>query len=183
MSDRLRTADEIAKELHTALSNAEVGPPYILVGHSAGGMYVQVFAHLFPSDVAGIVLVDPAPASFYAMLSQDAALWKSMMEELKNFPPGARAQMKVNATTVDEVKAPSPLPHVPVVVISATKIQPPLFTAERRKEVTSLQTALVQQISGAEQVEATGCGHNIPAECPAVVTKAVLTILVRARKK
>jgi hypothetical protein len=77
-------------------------------------MYIREFAHLFPADVAGIVLVDPAPETFYGMLSQDSALWKSMMEQLKAMPPGARAQMDVNATTVDEVKAAWPLPHVPV---------------------------------------------------------------------
>jgi pimeloyl-ACP methyl ester carboxylesterase len=183
LNDRPRTAEEIAKELHTALSNGKVAPPYILVGHSAGGMYIREFAHLFPADVAGIVLVDPAPETFYGMLSQDSAVWKSMMEQLKDMPPGARAQMDVNATTVDEVKAAWPLPHVPVVVISATKIQPPVFTVERRKEVTSLQTALVLQMPGALQIEATGCGHNIPGECPTVVTNAVLTMITKLASK
>jgi pimeloyl-ACP methyl ester carboxylesterase len=137
LNDRPRTAEEIATELHTALSNAKVAPPYILVGHSAGGMYMRVFANLFPSDVAGIVLVDPAPESFYAMLAQeDPALWKSLNDELKNAPPGAKAQMDVNGTTVDEVKAAWPLPPVPVVLISATK----LFTPGWRRKVTSLQT-------------------------------------------
>jgi pimeloyl-ACP methyl ester carboxylesterase len=183
LNDKPRTAEEIAKELGAALSSAKVPPPYILVGHSAGGMYIREFAHLFPRDVAGIVLVDPAPETFYAMLAQDPALWKSMMEQLKTMPPGAKAQMDANATTVDEVKAAWPLPHVPVVVISATKIQPPMFTVERRKEMTSLQSALVQRIPGARQVEATGCGHNIPGECPSVVSQVVLTMLSKVTKK
>jgi pimeloyl-ACP methyl ester carboxylesterase len=182
LNDLPRTAEEIAKELHTALSNAKVMPPYILVGHSAGGMYVREFAYLFPGDVAGIVLVDPAPEAFYGMLAQDPTLWKSMMEQLKEMPPAAKAQMDVNTTTVDELKAAWPLPHVPVVVISATKIQPPIFTAEQRREVTSLQTALVGRIRGAQHIEATGCGHNIPGECPSVVSKAVLTMLVKLSK-
>jgi pimeloyl-ACP methyl ester carboxylesterase len=180
LNGRPRTADEIATELHTALSNAKIPPPYILVGHSAGGMYIRVFAHLFPSDVVGVVLVDPAPEAFYAMLAQeDPALWKALTDDLKNAPPGAQAQMDVNATTVDEVKAAWPLPPVPVVLISATK----LFTPEWRKKVTSLQTAFIQRIPGVQQIEATGCGHNIPGECPAVISNTVLTMLTNLSKK
>lgn len=184
LNDRPRTADEIATELHIALLNANVTPPYVLVGHSAGAMYVRVFAHLFPADVAGIVLVDPAPEALYGMLArEDPALWKTIMGELKSMPPGARAQMRVNATTVSEAKAAWPLPRVPVVVISATKPQPPIFTVKRRKEVTALQTALVRRIPGAQQVKATGCGHNIPGECPSVVSKIVLTMLTQLQHK
>jgi pimeloyl-ACP methyl ester carboxylesterase len=184
LNDKPRTAEEIATELHTALANAKVAPPYILVGHSAGGMYVRVFAHLFPADIAGIVLVDPAPESFYDILAQeDPALWKAMMEDLKNMPPGASAQMSVNASTVDEVKAGFPLPQVPVMVISGTKSQPPVFTAERRKEMTSLQSALVQQIPGAQHIVATGCGHNIPGDCPSIISNALLTMTVKLTDK
>jgi hypothetical protein len=44
--------------------------------------------------------------------------------------------MNENDKTVEEVKAAFPLPKVPVVVISGTKAQPPVFTPERRKEIT-----------------------------------------------
>jgi pimeloyl-ACP methyl ester carboxylesterase len=62
MSDKataLRDARHIAAELHTALRNANVAPPYILVGHSVGGPYIRVFAGMYPSEVAGLVLIDP----------------------------------------------------------------------------------------------------------------------------
>jgi pimeloyl-ACP methyl ester carboxylesterase len=54
-----RDARSIATELHTALRNANQPPPYILVGHSMGGMYMRVFAGMYPNEVAGLVLVDP----------------------------------------------------------------------------------------------------------------------------
>ena len=53
-----RTADEITRELHTALQNAHVAPPYLLVGHSFGGMLVRVYTARYPTEVAGVVLVD-----------------------------------------------------------------------------------------------------------------------------
>jgi pimeloyl-ACP methyl ester carboxylesterase len=54
-----RTGQQIATELNTALKTAELGPPYVLVGHSIGGPYIHVFASLYPSEVAGMVFVDP----------------------------------------------------------------------------------------------------------------------------
>jgi pimeloyl-ACP methyl ester carboxylesterase len=48
----------VATDLHTLLRNAGVEGPYVLAGHSAGGLYVQVFASLYPDDVAGLVLLD-----------------------------------------------------------------------------------------------------------------------------
>jgi len=54
-----RDARHIAYELHTALRGANVPPPYILIGHSAGGPYVRVFAGMYPSEVSGMVLIDP----------------------------------------------------------------------------------------------------------------------------
>ena len=57
-SPRPRTSKVIAEELHTFLHNAGISPPYILVGHSMGGFDVRMFASLYRSEVAGMVLVD-----------------------------------------------------------------------------------------------------------------------------
>ena len=53
-----RTANWMADELHTLLVNANVQGPYVLVGHSLGGMLVRVYAHTYPDEVVGMVLVD-----------------------------------------------------------------------------------------------------------------------------
>ncbi|MEX2394045.1 MAG: alpha/beta hydrolase [Actinomycetota bacterium] len=48
----------IAKQLHALLQAAHVPGPYVLVGHSLGGMYIREFARRYPSDVVGMVFVD-----------------------------------------------------------------------------------------------------------------------------
>ncbi len=53
-----RTISNITGELRDLLRTAQVGPPYVLVGHSFGGLVVQVYASQFPDEVAGMVLVD-----------------------------------------------------------------------------------------------------------------------------
>src|SRR5580700_8212995 len=59
-----RDSKHIASELHTALASAGVKPPYIVVGQSIGGIHARVFAHEFPKDVAGMVLVDPTAEDY-----------------------------------------------------------------------------------------------------------------------
>ena len=57
-SPNARTSKVFARELHTLLRNAKVRPPFLLVGHSMGGYDVRMFASLYRSEVAGMVLVD-----------------------------------------------------------------------------------------------------------------------------
>src|SRR5579863_7156692 len=54
-----RTPANAARELHRMLEVAGIDPPYVLVGHSFGGMVMRQFALLHPEEVAGVVLVDP----------------------------------------------------------------------------------------------------------------------------
>lgn len=48
-----RSASQIAAELHALLKSIGAKPPYVLVGHSMGGLYTRVFAINYPSEVAG----------------------------------------------------------------------------------------------------------------------------------
>jgi pimeloyl-ACP methyl ester carboxylesterase len=57
-----RTAARMAVELRTLLERAAVPPPFIIVGHSFGGLVGLIFAARYRDDVAGLVLVDPAHA-------------------------------------------------------------------------------------------------------------------------
>jgi pimeloyl-ACP methyl ester carboxylesterase len=57
-SRRQRDAQTIAMELRAALREAGIEPPYVLAGHSFGGLPVRAFADLYPEQTAGLVLVD-----------------------------------------------------------------------------------------------------------------------------
>jgi len=63
-----RTASWRANELHTLLVNANIQGPYVLVGHSLGGMLVRVYAHIYPDEVVGMVLVDSMHEEQYERL-------------------------------------------------------------------------------------------------------------------
>ncbi len=53
-----RTSQQSVDELHSLLTKAGINPPYILVGHSLGGVNMRLYASQYPEDVVGLVLVD-----------------------------------------------------------------------------------------------------------------------------
>jgi pimeloyl-ACP methyl ester carboxylesterase len=69
-----RDAKQISSELHTLLTKAGIGGPYVLVGHSFGGLYMQTYAARYPEEVAGIALVDSSqPDQFsYQPVTRDS---------------------------------------------------------------------------------------------------------------
>jgi pimeloyl-ACP methyl ester carboxylesterase len=66
-----RTSQQIVTELYALLHNAGIPAPYVLVGHSVGGLHVQLYASQYPDDVAGLVLLDPTPAAYLARLTAE----------------------------------------------------------------------------------------------------------------
>lgn len=85
-----RAAKDIATDLHSLLRAAGEQPPYVLVAHSLGGFYVRVFNDLYRTEVAGLVLVDPA--------SEDVAT--RMASTPRRKPPLSPAAMARIATTL-----------------------------------------------------------------------------------
>jgi pimeloyl-ACP methyl ester carboxylesterase len=120
-ADSPQDATQIATDLHTLLQRAHVPGPYVLAGHSFGGLYVLTFADRYPDEVAGMVLVDstnPASAAtarttsrydggsydvlgrFSALVSSSARLGLGRL--YAQVAPGSlppRSQGEVNAST------------------------------------------------------------------------------------
>jgi pimeloyl-ACP methyl ester carboxylesterase len=65
-----RDAEQNAGQLHTLLAQAGIPGPYVLVGHSFGGLYMRVFAAHYPDEVAGMVLIEGTHPDFPARLGQ-----------------------------------------------------------------------------------------------------------------
>ncbi|WP_139996505.1 alpha/beta fold hydrolase [Paenibacillus paridis] len=60
-ADEERTGANIVKELHSALEKEAIAGPYLVVGHSLGGMYARLFTQTYPQEVSGLVLIDARP--------------------------------------------------------------------------------------------------------------------------
>jgi pimeloyl-ACP methyl ester carboxylesterase len=58
ISSKPRTSQQVVNELHELLTEAQISPPYILVGDSFGSYNMRLYAHQFPAEVVGLVLTD-----------------------------------------------------------------------------------------------------------------------------
>jgi len=72
-----RDGKEVATELHTLLQKANIAPPYVMVGHSFGGLYTLFFAHQYPHDVAGVVLLDSSHPDQWTSTAAGQQLYQS----------------------------------------------------------------------------------------------------------
>jgi pimeloyl-ACP methyl ester carboxylesterase len=114
-----RTAEQMARDLHALLAALAIRPPIVLVGHSAGGLFMRVFAHDYPSEVAALVFIDPATEASYDRMRQSSPKdWQAMNTKL---PEGLRRQWAALPASIEEARSAWPLPPIPYVLITATK--------------------------------------------------------------
>ena len=70
-SSRLeRTIPNMVIELRSILHNQDINPPFVLVGHSLGGLITRYFAGNYPDEIKGLLLLDPAPESYWNSMSK-----------------------------------------------------------------------------------------------------------------
>ena len=80
----------LAADLHTLLSKSGNPGPYVLVGHSSGGVYARIFAARYPDEVAGMVLLDAQPPDPFTSLPGYPAFYASTPSLYGILPPVAR---------------------------------------------------------------------------------------------
>jgi pimeloyl-ACP methyl ester carboxylesterase len=69
-SRQIRSIPNMVSELKSILDHENIKPPYLLVGHSLGGYITRYFASQYPDEVNGLLLLDPAPESFWESMSK-----------------------------------------------------------------------------------------------------------------
>ncbi len=178
------TGNQVAQHLHHLLRRADIEPPYILVGHSLGGMYVQNFAHTYPNDVSGLVLVDSRPIDLTRLcdrqIGKDKCLPPPFM--LKMFPKHVKAEFAGIETTENQLRAAGTLPDIPVIVLASTKA-----SGGTPKSVVPLKIKLQRehahrQLQG-KFILASESGHFIQKDDPELVVHAIRQVIMQADNK
>lgn len=175
-----RNGTTIVEELRATLQAKGFKPPYILVGHSIGGLYVQLFSRLHPDEVAGMVLVDSTHPDQLsgAGARENWPLWVKLVidvsspavadEELDNLPTSGAAMLAL-----------PPLTGKPVTVMSAT--EPMSETSELARDSNAKRVDILRLNPGAKQVWVDS-GHAIPYEKPEAVISAIHDVLAATKR-
>ena len=110
-SPRPRTAEVMVEELHRLLAAAEVPGPYVLVGHSFGGLLVRLYAARYPQEVAGLVLVDSAHEDQYRRAPREIQeLVPQVEEQARQQYEGLKALIVSGSLDVAMLPVPLQLP-------------------------------------------------------------------------
>ena len=194
-----RTSLDAARDLHAVLAKAGVQGPFLLVGHSVGGLHAQVFAAQYPADTAGMVLVssthpDQIP-TWLALLPPAAEGEEKALTEARAFLTSTEADPTKNEERLD-MKASAAEAHQlvslgnkPVIVATHSprfRMVPGLSEpiAVRLEEATQrMQRKFLSLSSNAHQNIAERAGHGLPHEAPAFVVENILQGVAAARSR
>ena len=202
------TPRHVASKLRLLLQRIGAEPPYVLVGHSWGGTLARYFAGYYPSEVAGLVYVDPGPivtqsladelAPFKAIGAGKAeydSLWSIYGSLFGRSSPALRAEFDVfRGLTQREVSDRDlrPVPNVPVAVLLAAKpialgLKVPYdpdaqFAADVRHRIKMLQEWALASPRGT-LVVSNETTHAIPRDDPDLVVWAVRRVLSAATSR
>ena len=174
---------QMAEELHALLKSAKIPGPYVLVGHSMGGMNVQLLLDRYPDSVAGMVLVDasPEPPLFEQFPRAELAEFEKNIGKLEGL------DMKTLLGGYEELRQSKPsLGNKPLVVLVAGRATPEPFLTEAQARDAFLkrqhaQKPLVDLSTNGVLVTARNSTHHIPHESPEIVVEAVKAVVDSSR--
>jgi len=184
-----RTVQDMVADLHALLQAAKVPAPYVLGGHSLGGALVQIFAHDYPNEVAGLVLVDPEDSGLVDLLRTHmndadwAARQKAIDEAVSGMTPGIRAEQDAAFKNSGNIASQAvPLPDVPIMLLTGTKKNPEFPGNPLEQDLKmDLHKALLAKIAHGKQVLAPNSRHYIQNDQPELVIEATREVIGKER--
>ncbi|WP_233205389.1 alpha/beta fold hydrolase [Acidovorax sp. 56] len=174
-----RDGMQVVGELRALLHARGVSPPYVLVGHSLGGLYMQLFARQHPDEVAALVLVDSThPDQVKGAGSLER--WPVWLKWLFNAvtSPTAKQELEQLDATGTQVSALPVDGVVPVWVLSAARASG--SATELGQDVDRKRADIARLYPGSVQVWVDS-GHGIPLERPDAVVQAIREALRASR--
>ena len=162
MPARPQLASHLVSSLRAALLAAGLPPPYVLVGHSFGGLIVNLFARLHPAEVSALVLVEAtAPSDIAVMAAHENALQRGLRRLLDRLvPPNPHAESEHAGASAAELALAPPFPALPLTVVTGGKPAMAWATAPAALAARAAgQRALVALSPLGRQVVAARSGH------------------------
>jgi len=190
-----RDAMAIARDLRALLQGLEVPPPYVLVGHSLGGLHIRAFAALYPEDVAAFVFIDPTTEGMHESLKTEEGR-ADAMRQLEGDTEGVKAEARGIPSSLEQIAKLGAPPDVPAVVVTA--MAPVSIPEEYRQEAAAagmteeriralqqrkfqLHSHLVSELPQSEHLVAERANHYIHYDEPELILGEIERLVARVR--
>jgi len=171
-SEEPRDAATIVNELRDELRRQGLAPPYLLVGHSLGGLYMQYYVRTFPQEVKGLVLVDATQWDQLRQIHQEAPFMYGMLRTVSQLMHGPMRREFADSELAGQQVAASPAPSVPTIVLSSSRAAPgetPAFRQLQRR----LQDDIAREYKAVRHGFPLASGHYIQRDRPQDVIEAI----------
>jgi pimeloyl-ACP methyl ester carboxylesterase len=194
------TTQAAVTDLHALLGAAEVPGPYVLVGHSYGGLVTRLYASTYPDDVLGMVLVDVLSDGLQdAMTSTQWETWKTanarLAKDIDEYPDLEQIYFDVS---LEQVRVAAPIRPMPLMVLSADVPYGPMvpsmiatgdlppdtppdfgYVIDSANKIA--QANLAKLVPGARHVTDAHSGHNMMIDQPQLVIDAIREVVDAVR--
>lgn len=168
-----RDSIEIVAELREELHRRHIAPPYVLVGHSLGGLYMQYFARNYPDEVAGLLLIDSTHwRQGMAIDSTANTPYQARRAVTLYLPLIMRRELTDSVEAGIEVNSSPKATNIPTIVLSATR-RATNETEEHRAQEVALQDDIAADFPIHRHLFVTDSGHYIQRDKPEVVVAAI----------
>ncbi|NTS76273.1 alpha/beta hydrolase [Catenovulum sp. SM1970] len=174
-----QTADSVVTDLHNLLAWHQVQTPVVLVGHSLGGLFANLYARRYPEQVAAAVMIDASQPD--EIIAQQAfeppkllnALNKTVRKVETWFDPFRYSEDDHIELSVEQIRQAGEFPDIPLTVISGTKKMP--FVPQTAFDLhLSYQQALLKLSANSRQIMAVKSGHFPQLSEPDLVIEQIL---------
>ena len=182
------SAKDGVADLHALLSAANIQGPYVIVGHSYGGLIARLYASTYPSAVAGLVLEDALSEGLYANLSKEQ---RDVLEAINLLPERVDTER-----SFAQVTAAPRAKRMPMVILTAdlppitaqdvaSGVLPSSVTTDFVKSLWSAQIAaqegLGKMFPTAKRITKTNSQHYIHLQQPQIVVDAIREVVAAVR--
>jgi len=167
----------IVDELRILLQSKGLNPPYILVGHSLGGLYMQLFARRYPDEVRALILVDsthPKQLEGEGSLDRQSFFVQGLLGVLVTGT--AKKELDLLAKTGEQLLGLPTFTGKPVFVLSAS--EPMKEKSPLADDANAKRQDIARLYPGSKQIWVES-GHGIPLEKPEAVISAIGEALLK----
>ncbi len=200
---QMPTIKVVTENLKAILTTLNISPPYILVGHSLGGLYVRGFAGIYPNDISGLVFIDPADFTetkeewnsiFRSMNVPEKKidemlydrLYKKSIIDSAYFGPSSEAAVLAELRRTDFIEITNlPVPNVPIYFFIGGKFEVPpekrskdfnheeFFTQRTNINIERWKKFIYSSNKGGSLIYLSNCGHYVHRDDPKAVVNMI----------